>query len=178
MAQQKSNGGGNSNGRPGTMISPTDYDALRRAKKARQKANGGRNPKGSSGYLEGLLADRKQAAENKRLARLADEYRFRSDQARKAEEHEWYRSLTGGPAKRFADMMLAEFPLAEPRRENGRKISRTQVAEELALANLSCKEVKREKAIKHGANVAREALRWAYSELTKSSDDELELAAV
>lgn len=121
---------------------------------------------------QGILHDRQAKAESARAKRqeVLDAARaekeaaallFRKAQVAKAPSHEWYGELKAGVAKKVADAILANF--AEIELTDG--IRRTDAAIAAAIGTLSDDEVTRDRAVRHGINVARQALSWAFGQV-------------
>ncbi|GEM_PF-6803780 len=114
--------------------------------------------------MDDLYNDRRQAAEEARLAREVEAYNFRVRQADMARSSAAITALTEGSiAHKVALLVIEEFPLAEPYvKEDGVQVNRTAAAIETAFGRLSDNEALREKAVKFGVSAARNALRGAY----------------
>ena len=145
-------------------------NATRRATKARRNHGRSTGNGGGESLFSGIYADRRQVAEERRVARDAEAYNFRVRQSEVAMQSVAITTLKEGSiAHKAALLVIEEFPLAEAYHKDGVEVSRTTAAAETALERLSDQEIMREKAVKYGISAARTALRGAYAKLKDGS---------
>lgn len=140
----------------------------RRAKKRADRRGHGSstNHVTPDSFYMGLLQDRRELREAKQAEREAAAYEFQVNQAMRAREFGAYQNLKRGTtAYEVAEALLEAFPLAQAGEEDGKPLSKTEMARREVLSSLSDATLDRVRAVEYGIGIAKSALRWAYDQL-------------